>query len=66
METSEDESSSTIDFRPEIAVNRYRLTDFIFTLPLYIIHTTLPIFTFTIRSTKRVVSLISCQRGDCV
>ena len=40
MATSEDESSSTIDFHPEIAVNRYRLTDC--TPSLYIIQTALP------------------------
>jgi hypothetical protein len=40
MATSEDESSNTIDFRPEVAVNWYRLTDC--TPPLYIIQTALP------------------------
>ncbi|GEM_PF-4672435 len=42
METSDDESSSIIDFHPEIAVNQYRLTITDSTLPLYIIHTDLP------------------------
>ncbi len=66
METSDDESNSTIDSFPGIIVNRYRLTFFDCNPPLYIIHTVLPIFTFAIRSTKRVVSLISRQRRDCV
>jgi len=42
METSDDESSGTIDSFPGIIVNRYRLTDC--TLPLYINPFLLPFF----------------------
>ncbi len=66
MEASDDESSSTIDSSPGIIINRYRLTDFDCTPPLYIIHTALSIFSFAIRSIKRVVSPISHQRRDYV
>lgn len=48
MKASDDESSSTIDFRSEIAVNRYRLTDFDCTPPLYISHTASTFFYFYI------------------
>ena len=66
METSEDESSRTIDSPCGIAVTRYRLTETDCTLPLYIIHTALPIFPYAMRSTKRVVSLISPEGRDYV
>jgi hypothetical protein len=47
METSEDESSSTIDLPPKIVVNRYRLSDIDSTLPLYIIPIVLSFRTFS-------------------
>jgi hypothetical protein len=66
METSDDESISTIDSFPGIIVHRYRLTDIGHAPPLYIIHTILPIFTFAMSSTKLVFSLITRQRRDCI
>jgi hypothetical protein len=59
VETSDDEPGSTIDPSLGIIVHRYRLTDIGRALPLYIKPLTLPIFTFTMRSTNRVLSLIS-------
>lgn len=56
METSEDESSSTIDFFTDIDLYLYRLTGFDFVTPLYISHTVLPIFTFVFPLMFLVVS----------
>lgn len=64
METSEDESSSTIDSFPEIIVYLYRLTDFGCTPPLYISHTALTFFTFLFTLMFLVVSLKSPEGRD--
>jgi len=53
METSEDESSPTIDSPCGIAVHRYRLTEPNCTLPLYIIHTALLICNILIHNNGR-------------
>jgi|GEM_PF-3287976 len=49
METSEDESSRTIDSPCGIVVMRYRLTETDCTLPLYISHPVLAFFPFAIK-----------------
>jgi hypothetical protein len=66
METPDDESSSRIGSFPGIEVSRYRLTDFVRTPPLYIIHTTVPIFPYATILIKRVVPLISPQGRDYI
>jgi hypothetical protein len=58
VETSDDEPSSTIDSLPGIGVNRYRLTNFSCTPPLYITYTPITIFSFAFISHYQIIEKV--------